>query len=203
MTVRAPDDRFAAKVKADLAMWEIAWKKKASPAMLVRLLLFEGGFQLTFLLRLVEAAGRVPVVGALLSLILLYWTNRFFACDFARRLTIGGGLFTPHPTGIVIGADVVIGRNVGIMHQVTIGRGRPGSHTSPRIEDGVYLSPGVKVIGELTVGAGSMVGANAVVNRDIPANSVAVGVPARVIKQNATPDARTLSTADPLPSERV
>jgi serine O-acetyltransferase len=123
------------------------------------------------------------LIGSFLSLILQYWTNRFFACDMARRLTIGGGLFVPHPTGIVVGADVVIGRDVSLLHQVTIGRVRPETHTAPRIGDGAYLSPGVKIMGEIAIGEGAMIGANSVVLKDIPAHSVAVGSPARIVKK--------------------
>ena len=182
MTTRPAEDRFFSKLKRDVAMWEIAWEKKASPGMVLRLLLFEGGFQFVTLLRLVEAAGGLPLIGSFLSLVLQYWTNRFFACDMARRLTIGGGLFVPHPTGIVVGADVVIGRNVSLLHQVTIGRVRPETHTAPRIGDGAYLSPGVKIMGEISIGEGAMIGANAVVLNDIPPHVVAVGAPARVIQ---------------------
>lgn len=182
MTARSAEDRFFGKLKQDVAMWEIAWQKKASFGMVVRLLIFEGGFQFVTLLRLIEASGRVPLIGSFLSLALQYWTNRFFACDMARRLTIGGGLFVPHPTGIVVGADVVIGRNVSLLHQVTIGRVRPETHTAPRIGDGVYLSPGVKIMGDIAIGEGAMIGANSVVLNDIPPHTVAVGSPARAVK---------------------
>ena len=182
MTTRSAEDRFFGKLKQDVAMWEIAWQKKASFGMVVRLLIFEGGFQFVTLLRLVEASGRVPLLGPALSLILQYWTNRFFACDMARRLIIGGGLFVPHPTGIVVGADVVIGRNVSLLHQVTIGLVRPETHTAPRIGDGAYLSPGVKIMGDIAIGEGAMIGANSVVLDDIPPHAVAVGSPARIVK---------------------
>jgi len=177
----APKEGFSAKLKADIAMWETAWGKRASAGMLIRLYLFEGGFQLVFLLRLVEALGRLPVIGSFLSLCLQYWTNRFFACDFARRLSIGGGLFVPHPTGIVVGADVTIGRNTMLMHHVTIGRVRPESHTSPVIGDGATLSVGTTILGEITIGDGAVIGAHSVVLQNIPANSVAVGAPAAVV----------------------
>lgn len=183
MTPRAAEDRFFAKLKRDVAMWEVAWQKKASAGMVVRLLLFEGGFQFVTLLRIVEASDRVPLIGAFLSLTLQYWTNRFFACDMARRVTIGGGLFVPHPTGIVVGADVIIGRDVSLLHQVTIGRIRPDTHTAPRIGDGAYLSPGVKIMGDITIGENAMIGANSVVLNDIPPHTVAVGSPARIVKR--------------------
>lgn len=186
MSARALEDRLFGKLKADLAMWEIAWEKKAGPGMVLRLMLLEGGFQFVTLLRLTEASARLPLIGSIVSILLQYWTNRFFACDIARRVRLGGGLFIPHPTGIVIGADVVTGRHVSIMHQVTIGRVRPEIHSSPRIGDGVYLGPGVKVMGDLIIGDEAMVGANAVVLKDIPPRSVAVGAPARVVRERDT-----------------
>jgi serine O-acetyltransferase len=60
--------------------------------------------------------------------------------------------------------------------------GRSQQYDVPVIEDGVYIAPGAKILGNITIGAGSVIGANAVVITSIPARSVAAGVPARVIK---------------------
>jgi serine O-acetyltransferase len=91
---------------------------------------------------------------------------------------IGGALpesvFLPHPLGIVIFDKTIIGRDVVIGHQVTLG-GRDLSAAAPVIEDGVYIGAGAKILGGVRVGRGGTVGANAVVTRDVPPNRVVVG----------------------------
>lgn len=83
--------------------------------------------------------------------------------------------------GVVVHARTRIGRNVTISQGVTIG-GRNRSVEVPVIEDDVYLAPGSKILGPITVGFGSVVGANAVVVHDVPPRSIVAGVPARVLR---------------------
>lgn len=108
-----------------------------------------------------------------------------FGIEFSPKARIGAGLILPHTQGTVLGAQS-IGENVTIYQQVTIGAKEadylydPASR--PIIEDGVTLTAGVKVLGTVRVGAGSLIGANAVVVTDIPPDVVAGGIPARVLK---------------------
>lgn len=117
-------------------------------------------------------------------------------------------MFIDHGTGIVVGETAVIGHNVSMLHMVTLGgSGRkhvdrhPKIGTCPRNRkhlgleqgltrpchgfcsagDGVLLGAGSTILGNVRVGAGSLVGACSLVLEDIPANSVAVGVPAKVV----------------------
>ncbi|MEP0841578.1 MAG: serine acetyltransferase [Phycisphaerae bacterium] len=95
---------------------------------------------------------------------------------------IGPGLCIPHPGGIFVSARARIGRNCNLSHGVTIGVSNRGQRQGcPTIGDNVYLGPGAKIFGKVTVGNGSAVGANCVVTRDVPENGVVVGVPGRVI----------------------
>jgi serine O-acetyltransferase len=82
--------------------------------------------------------------------------------------------------GIVIHNDAVIGDRVHIDQHVTIG-GNGTRWGTPVIEADVYIGAGAKVLGPIVVGRGAVVGANAVVIRDVPAGAVAAGVPARLI----------------------
>ena len=93
---------------------------------------------------------------------------------------IGEGLFIQHGFATIIMAD--IGQNCWINQQVSIGyKDRSGR---PTLGDNVRIGAGAKVLGRLKIGDRSTIGANAVVTKDIPSDCVAVGVPARVIKQN-------------------
>jgi len=83
--------------------------------------------------------------------------------------------------GIIIHGRAVIGSNVMIGPGVTIG-GRSGHHDVPIIGDDVFIGTGAKILGPLTVGNGSVIGANAVVTRDVPARTVVAGIPATVIR---------------------
>lgn len=93
---------------------------------------------------------------------------------------IGPGLQVRHGMAVVIGRGVVIGRNCRLHQQVTIGADSQGRY--PVLGDDVVIYPGAKVFGGITLGDGAVVGANAVVNTDVPAGCTAVGVPARIIE---------------------
>jgi serine O-acetyltransferase len=90
---------------------------------------------------------------------------------------IGGGLVLPHPNGIVIHPDAIIGPNCLIFQQVTLGVGERGA---PRIGGHVDIGAGAKILGGVSIGDHSKIGANAVVLRDVPPFATAVGVPARI-----------------------
>jgi serine O-acetyltransferase len=107
-----------------------------------------------------------------------------FACYLSPQAAIGKGLVLPHPTGVVIGDGVTIGNDVTIYQGVTIGASRMGEGALglyPIIGDGVIIYAGAKIVGNIKIGARSIIGANAVVFENIPEDSVAVGVPARVV----------------------
>jgi len=96
--------------------------------------------------------------------------------------SIAGGLLIPHPNGIVIHPEAIIGPNVLVFQQVTIGSGGPKPGV-PRIGAGVSVGAGAKVLGGVVIGACARIGANAVVIDDVPAGATAVGIPARLIKE--------------------
>ncbi|WP_322105695.1 serine O-acetyltransferase [Paraburkholderia sp. J41] len=85
--------------------------------------------------------------------------------------------------GIVVHRHAVIGNNVIISPNVVIG-GRSGKAGAPLIEDDVLIGAGASVLGPIRIGRGAKIGANAVVLADVPAGSIAVGVPARICKPN-------------------
>lgn len=102
----------------------------------------------------------------------------------SKRAIIGNNLELVHPIGIVIGAHVVIGDNVKIFQNVTIGGARLGDAVDkkmPRIGEGSTIFSGAVIVGDVSIGKNCIVGANSVVTSSVPDDSVAVGVPARII----------------------
>ncbi|MCH5300696.1 MAG: serine O-acetyltransferase [Ruminococcus sp.] len=99
--------------------------------------------------------------------------------------TIGKGLFIDHGMGVVIGETTVIGDNCTIYQNVTLGgTGKETGKRHPTLGNNVLVGSGAKVLGPFTVGDNARIAAGAVVLNEVPANSTAVGVPARIVKIN-------------------
>jgi serine O-acetyltransferase len=94
--------------------------------------------------------------------------------------SIGTSVFLDHATGIIVGAFAVIGDEVTILQNVTIGRKHSEPHRVPKIGRGVLLSAGSTILGGVSVGDFAKIGAGAVVEHDVPPGCTAVGVPARL-----------------------
>jgi len=108
---------------------------------------------------------------------------------------IGRRFFIDHGMGVVIGETAEIGDDVMLYHGVTLGgRQREGGKRHPTIGDGVAVGAGAKVLGPITIGAGSVIGANAVVTRDAPPDSILVGVPAKPRVKREGVDTRAILT---------
>ena len=105
-----------------------------------------------------------------------------FGIEVPPRIPIGPGLVLMHTHGTVLGA-ASIGANVTLYHQVTLGAVEMDFAYTPTLRpivgDGVIIGVGAKVLGGLTLGHGSVVGANAVVLKNVPPGYVAIGIPAK------------------------
>lgn len=116
-----------------------------------------------------------------------FWTG----IEIHPAATIGPRLFIDHGMGVVIGETAEIGADVTLYHGVTLGgvslaRGK----RHPTLEDGVVVGAGAKILGAITIGRHSRIGANAVVVRDVPPQSVVVGIPSKpVLRRGMMPDA--------------
>ena len=119
------------------------------------------------------------------------WTARWLSQRAARKTgieihpgaTIGKGFFIDHGTGVVIGETSEIGDNVTLYQGVTLGgTGKEQGKRHPTLEDGVMVSAGAKVLGSITIGKNSKIGAGAVVIKSVPENCTVVGVPGRIVR---------------------
>jgi len=98
---------------------------------------------------------------------------------------LGDGLFIDHGMGVVIGETAEIGENVTLLQGVTLGgTSLKREKRHPTLGDNVVVGAGAKILGAFTIGAGSRIGAGSVVVREVPENSVVVGVPGRVTYRN-------------------
>jgi serine O-acetyltransferase len=123
---------------------------------------------------------RVPLVPRMISQAARFLTG----IEIHPGATIGEGLFIDHGMGVVIGETSVIGNNVTLYQGVTLGgTGKEKGKRHPDIGDNVVVGTGAKILGRITVGDNSYIGANAVVLKDVPANSTVGGVPGRITKQ--------------------
>ncbi|NPA27726.1 MAG: serine O-acetyltransferase [Epsilonproteobacteria bacterium] len=106
------------------------------------------------------------------------------AVDIHPGATIGRRVFIDHATGVVIGETAVVGNDVLIYQQVTLGGvSLSKGKRHPTIEDGVTIGAGAKILGNITIGKDAKIGANSVVIKDVPPESTAVGVPAHASKR--------------------
>jgi serine O-acetyltransferase len=158
--------------------------RRHGPLKRALLLLFNYGFIAVAVYRFGRFARgvRVPVLGFLLRV--LYFVAKtlveiLFGIWIDVSSNIGPGFYIGHFSGIFIHGD--LGRNCSVGQGVTVGaKGAGKSDGWPSVGDNVYIGTGAKVIGRIRVGNNVVIGANAVVVKDVPDDSLAVGVPARV-----------------------
>jgi len=115
-----------------------------------------------------------------LALLLQSLSSDQLSVSIHPTASIGTSVFLDHATGIIIGAFAVIGDEVTILQNVTIGRKNSEPDRAPKIGKGAYLSAGSTIIGDIIIGDFAKVGAGALIEHDVPAGCTAVGVPARL-----------------------
>lgn len=120
----------------------------------------------------------------LLPEMIKFRTMKRYCCEISPYATIGPGFFIPHSLGIVIGHEVVAGKNLEIFQNVTIGSNRKerNGRMMPIIGDNVSIGSGAVVVGAINIGNNVRIGANSYVDKDIPNNVVVEGCPAKIIK---------------------
>jgi len=122
---------------------------------------------------------------SLLYKILRTLTQMLTGIELPCETQVGERLRIEHFGGIIVSGDVVIGDDVILRHGVTIGLKNTNERGAPRIGNRVDIGAGAKLLGPIHIGDDAIIGANAVVLRDVPAGALAVGVPARIIERRS------------------
>lgn len=133
---------------------------------------------LIFRLRRIVLRLRIPLVNRLLRLCQI----AFGGIDLGNDVSLGAGVYFIHSVGTVVGGTARVGKRVRFMGNNTVGTARDNGY--PTIEDDVEVGCGARILGPVRIGARAVIGANAVVLSDVPADCVAVGAPARIIHRS-------------------
>jgi serine O-acetyltransferase len=123
---------------------------------------------------------KIPLLPRLISMI----ARLFTGIEIHPGATINKGFFIDHGNGVVIGETAEIGKNVLLFHQVTLGGTamKPGKR-HPTLGDNVIVGAGAKILGPLSIGNNSKVGAGTIVLKNVPPDAVIVGNPGKIVKQ--------------------
>jgi serine O-acetyltransferase len=145
-----------------------------------------------------HAAG-VPLLPRLIAAI----SRAITGIEIHPAASIGRGLFIDHGMGVVIGETAELGDDVTLYQGVTLGgTGFATGKRHPTVQDNVTIGSGAKLLGPITVGHGSKIGANSVVIHDVPANSTVVGNPGHPVRVEGRrpegPDADWVHLPDPI-----
>lgn len=147
---------------------------------LISAILFNHSFKRILFYRLSK---QKSILRPLYSILNRYYQNKQLVY-ISKTAEIGEGFCIGHCFSIIL-SKCKIGRDVTVMQQVTIGSSRGGRREGyPTIGNRVFVAAGAKIIGNITIGDDCVIGANAVVTKDIPAGSIVGGVPAKIIGNN-------------------
>lgn len=184
MEAMAADTAIGQAIRADLQA--VRERDSACSSQLLTPLLYFKGFHALQAFRVTHwlwQQGRRS-----LALFLQNRISSVFSVDIHPAAQLGKGIMFDHATGIVIGETAVVEDNVSIMQSVTLGgTGKAAGDRHPKIRQGVLISAGAKILGNIEVGYCARVGAGSVVLKDVPPRTTVAGVPARVINQHSCP----------------
>jgi serine O-acetyltransferase len=154
---------FWPSIRADLAACRAASGRGA-----FGVILGDPGFHATLLYRVAHRLHRtLRPIGPLGAALIFWLTRHLYGCSLASTARLHGGLVLPHPLGIVIGPGATIGPGSHVYQNVTLG-GAPGVSGLPRVGAEARIHAGAVLIGPITVGDRVLIGALAVVDRDVP-----------------------------------
>jgi len=145
---------------------------------------YEHGFRFTVWLRLCRYCHENPLTRFGIYHLVAFIQRRAcirYGVHIGFTTEIGGGLYLPHALNIVVNRRCVIGRNCNLSHGVTLGVAHRGEQAgTPAVGDNVFIGPGAVVFGRIKIGDNAAIGANSVVNKDVPPMAVVAGIPGKV-----------------------
>ena len=113
------------------------------------------------------------------------WIRAATGIEIHPAAKIGRRFFIDHGMGVVIGETAIIGDDVMFYHGVTLGgRSLNKGKRHPTIEDGVFVGAGAKILGNITIGKNAIIGANAVITKDVASDTIAVGADQRLVSKS-------------------
>ncbi|MBN1118679.1 MAG: serine acetyltransferase [Bacteroidales bacterium] len=155
----------------------------------LKIILFNQGFIFTVIFRvntgLYSFFRRIPLLNKIIGFHCLIWlklSQIISGLSLPVGLQIGKGLLISHSGTIIINGQCKLGENINLAPDTVIGYGiKNGKMGYPKIGSRVFIGPGAKIFGPISIGDDVMIGANAVVNIDVPDKAVVAGVPAKVV----------------------
>jgi serine O-acetyltransferase len=142
--------------------------------------------------RWVNRKVKIPFIRQILRLFGFIWHKLIqiiTGIDLPHQANLGRGIFINHFGGIIINPEVTIGNYCNLSPDIVIGVGGRGEERGcPTIGARVFIGPGAKIFGKITIGDDVAIGANAVVTKDLPEKAVAVGAPAKIINYKSSSD---------------
>jgi len=177
LNIAREDKRFQDAIRTDLQA--ISDRDPASNGFLAPFLYFKGFHSLTayrFAHNLWNSSRTC------LALFLQSLISEQFGVDIHPAARIGKGILIDHATCLVIGVRAVVGNNVSILHDVTLGgTGKERGDRHPKVAAGVLIGAGAKILGNVRIGIGAKIGAGSVVLQNVPNHCSAAGVPAKIV----------------------
>ena len=171
--------RALKKIKEDI---KVIYEKDPAANNLAEVIFCYPGFQALLLHRIAHklAYWNIPFIPRYIS----YLTRIITGIEIHPKARIGNRFFIDHGEGVVIGETAIIGDDVLIYQQVTLGgTGSEHGKRHPTIGNNVIIGAGAKVLGNITIGNNVRIGAGSVVISDVPDHSTVVGIPGRVVQQ--------------------
>ncbi len=168
------------KIKEDI---KVIYEKDPAANNLAEVIFCYPGFQALLFHRIAHklAYWGIPFLPRFIS----YWTRIFTGIEIHPKAKIGSRFFIDHGEGVVIGETTIIGDDVLIYQQVTLGgTGNEHGKRHPTVGNNVIIGAGAKVLGNITIGDDVRIGAGSVVVEDVPPNSTVVGIPGKVVQQH-------------------
>lgn len=169
-------------IKSDL----MAYTKNGSFFKKLKCFFLSHSFHVVLLIRIGMFIRKSPFVGPIFRVLIEYIIRIVYASDISLNSKIGRSFIIMHGHDIVIGSSVIIGNHVKIFNGVTLGNKNTENdiNQQPTIGNNVVIGTGAKILGAVVVGDKVKIGANSVVLINVPTNSIAIGVPARIVKND-------------------